>query len=440
MLMKKIKLLLVALISLVPVILVGCSVENEYKVPNAYLIIDINPSIEVITDEDGLVSVVTPLNQDAEALLVDVDFTGMTVDGATKQIVELAIAMGYLDFDSEKAIIITAEAGEVTDEFTKTLAEKVEAFVAKRKMNIEVLKANFDASEDMEALAQQLNISIGKLKLITVAMANNPELTVEAGAEMSISEINQIIINARKEVRDFYKLEFHDQYQHLKEELHLRYLQDRAQLLNAIIQNMEGEAFSDLNLSAEAITEIKAIYQAYVDDLLAIDLNIFIEEASEVTDDEIDEYNQQCAAIREKILTELNNIKDNHHFSKADRKMVQARIRQFRDELNSLEKQINTHRKNNRMIKHHRMINKPFSPIKELQREYQQLLKAFDININDIEAIFSNQIAAELEIIRSEYQETLANHRQEIKNQAEIIKQQLIEEKLTLKNLWRYDK
>lgn len=452
--MKNIKLLLLlSLLALVPVVLVGCGAsETQYKVPNAYLTIDINPSVEIITDEEGLITVVTPLNEDAELLLIDVDFTGMAIDEATEKIVEMAIEMGYIGFTSDNAIIITAEAGEATENLTKTLAEKVEAFVSKRKMNIEVLKSNFEATPEIKELANELGISIGKLKLITVAMANNPELTVEAGADMSVRDINRIIIDARKEIRDFYKVEFHDQFQQLKTQLRINYQKDKTTLLNDIIQIADINAFTDFDLTAEQITEIKTLYQAYLDELFAIDLNVDNDEdnSDENTEDLIAELNNQRNTIREQIKNELRNMMKNRQNSKEDKDMIQSRIKGFRDELAGLDEEItdaleeyrniNGNLKYHWIFRNHNRVNKPINPVKQLHQKYQELLDEYEIDIDDLEEKFIEQISEQLDTLHQEYQQILDNYKEELKVQAEIIKQQLIDEKLALKKIWRNNK
>jgi MoaA/NifB/PqqE/SkfB family radical SAM enzyme len=104
--------------------LYGCaSTEKGYKVDNAYVTLDINPSVEIITGENGLVVEVNALNDDAQVLLVDTNFTGKTVDETVEAIVALAKELGYLDVNEENAIVVTAEAENAND--TEELENKI---------------------------------------------------------------------------------------------------------------------------------------------------------------------------------------------------------------------------------------------------------------------------------------------------------------------------
>ena len=92
--------------------LVGCNKNSapDYdlnNVKNAYITIDINPSIEIITGDTGMVVQVNGLNNDAIRLLIETNFEGKTVDEVIEAILQLALDFGYLNFDVENAILIS---------------------------------------------------------------------------------------------------------------------------------------------------------------------------------------------------------------------------------------------------------------------------------------------------------------------------------------------
>ena len=259
------------------VVFVGCtsSEQDKYsleKVSNSYITLDINPSIEIITDESGLVEQVNGLNDDAIKLLVDQDFKGQTVEATLDAILELAIEFGYIDFDLENAVLITvgAETDEETEELETKVSEKVKAFIENRKMKIEVLKASLGATEGIKAIAEEYNISVGKVKIITYAMAMDSELTLEAAANMPIRELNKIIKEGRDEVREFYTEEVRNTYFTSKQQIKLEAEFAIKELLNTKIQAATDDVFADL-LKDNTVTaeQVKELYQEYYDAILS---------------------------------------------------------------------------------------------------------------------------------------------------------------------------
>lgn len=94
--MKNIKIIFSFILLLVlSLSIYGCKDDSGEKFSNAYITIDINPSIEIITNDEGLVEQVNPLNYDAEILLSESDFTGKTVEEVVETIINLALEAGY---------------------------------------------------------------------------------------------------------------------------------------------------------------------------------------------------------------------------------------------------------------------------------------------------------------------------------------------------------
>lgn len=69
-----------------------------------YLLMNINPDVEILFDEDGKVTSVKSGNADADVLLADESFrsslVGESVDTAAAAVAERALEMGYIDGDA----------------------------------------------------------------------------------------------------------------------------------------------------------------------------------------------------------------------------------------------------------------------------------------------------------------------------------------------------
>ena len=87
--------------------LAGCG-KNDDK--SGYVSLDINPSVELVVDENGLVAGVRGVNEDGLVLLYNESgIKGETVDNAVKKIVDISIEEGYLTEDN-KVVNVTVSA------------------------------------------------------------------------------------------------------------------------------------------------------------------------------------------------------------------------------------------------------------------------------------------------------------------------------------------
>jgi len=170
---KSISILLISIIGLI--VLVGCKTEVS---ANGYVVIDINPSVEFITDRNDHVIKVNALNEDGEVLIANTDFVGMDVAEATEEVVNLAIVLGYLDTN------ITEEDPNVvmvtTLHYNNRVANKLRTRIYNRLDQYfinngvwAIILTDIDMDELVEE-AEELGISSGKLRLIKSIQTVNP--------------------------------------------------------------------------------------------------------------------------------------------------------------------------------------------------------------------------------------------------------------------------
>ncbi|MFA6890127.1 MAG: hypothetical protein WCQ80_03830, partial [Bacilli bacterium] len=146
--MKQKSFLIIILLFVLSIGLFGCSASESlsFKVSDAYITLDINPSVEIITDEEGLIAQVNALNEDAQVLLEGTNFVGQAVDVVIEEIIRLATELGYLDFDVDNAILVTvtSESDEDVTRIENKISEKVQEFVNERQIRINLIKTQFE--------------------------------------------------------------------------------------------------------------------------------------------------------------------------------------------------------------------------------------------------------------------------------------------------------
>ena len=163
---------------------------------NSYVIIEINPAIQLEVDKDDNLIAVTPLNADGYFLLTNDNFTNLTLSDAIIKITNLASKEGYLTSEDSK-ISISSVSKNKKDE--TQLLNKVQS-VINNNVNAKVELTNDTIGKE----AKTNNVSSGKMYLIKNAMAIDKNLTIEVARKMNIKELNEIITeHAKDEIEVF---------------------------------------------------------------------------------------------------------------------------------------------------------------------------------------------------------------------------------------------
>src|SRR5690554_4260809 len=238
--------------------------EEKVGYSNAYITLDINPSIEIITNEEGLIEQVNALNSDAEVLLVETDFTGKTVEETIDLVLNLAMELGYIIEYEDNEILITTQIDneELKENLDNNLDEVINQFKEKNQIRMQVHHENQKATKEMKNQAESLGISVGKLKLINKVLEVDYELTLEDTANMSVKDLNRILINNRKELNEIGKRFNKYQYMNLNSTMHEQINFKRVELIYELMIEKEDSFFSEIIANSDAsVEEIKNLYK-----------------------------------------------------------------------------------------------------------------------------------------------------------------------------------
>lgn len=229
---KKYILAAVATCLVVAIVLTCVLVIGKDKGPDTipasstFVAMDINPSIEMIVDENNKVVSVYAANEDAELLLYVADSDDQIKaelkkdkDGnvilnadlavATENIISLAVEYGYLREDNKDVnVTIEGTAGVTVD---TTVGEIIDSAIAAGAGTLEVvsthvtsavlaheLKVLKDANPDN---ADYQALTAGKLRLIKSARLHDRTLTMDAAVAMSMEDLTAKV----EEAHNYYK-------------------------------------------------------------------------------------------------------------------------------------------------------------------------------------------------------------------------------------------
>ena len=159
--------------------------------------LDVNPSIELKVNRNEKVLSCTPLNEEAQAVLADMDdgadLKGTKLDVAVNAIVGGLVRSGYLG-ELSSAIMISVEDKDQTraEKLQRELTSAVDGVLESSAAKASVLTQTVAQDVSLEQQAKANNISTGKAALINRVIALNGTLAFEALAALSVEELNDL--------------------------------------------------------------------------------------------------------------------------------------------------------------------------------------------------------------------------------------------------------
>ncbi len=251
--MKKIiSLLLILTLSFGVAVLAACGGSTSPKEGTVTrLTIDINPSIELMVDDQNKVIAVTALNDDGAVLISGESFIGKTPEEAVELAVSVAADTGYLvsgEVTADENTVKISVSGN--DAYAKELASKIES-KAKRVMDDLDLKGKIERAD-----------ALRREGLVALAAANSL-YTEEELSEMSDEELYSIIALARCEMAELASEEMRQMYMTAKEyDISFARSEQMARIMDALGAAYAVDKMMYENLLAVHKTSIAALEEA----------------------------------------------------------------------------------------------------------------------------------------------------------------------------------
>ena len=258
---------------------------------DGYMVLEINPSVEFVLS-GNLITEVRALNEDGRVLLVDEQFAGLTVEAASKRVVELAEQMGYLN-ESNRTVRVT-----LTVENSKTEEELMAQVQAGAEQGSDLAQVQKNENASDAAIAEELrqqnpdlyaDITPAKVRMIRRVMSFDLTMTYERGARYSVSQLAEMLHDYFEAYEDMYdNLEdrYEDVYDRLKDEYELKILalydEDLAEQyrtvkeLEAALEELEDrvDAMGESELSAADLERVLELLGLTGTDAFGTDVRI----------------------------------------------------------------------------------------------------------------------------------------------------------------------
>lgn len=170
---------------------------------DTFISIDVNPSIEMMADENNMVTELRGLNEDGRIVLQAVEDSG-PLDEVVPSLVEAMTEQGYLKPEIENSILVSVENKDAkkADDIKGRITDDIYQALDKTEISSIVLTRDVTKTRELEREAEALNISVGKMSLIQDLAEKDSGLDVQQMAEMSIGDISDLAQERRVDLTE----------------------------------------------------------------------------------------------------------------------------------------------------------------------------------------------------------------------------------------------
>lgn len=158
---------------------------------DSIILLDVNPSLSLSVDTQEIVRAVDPRNDEARDVLGTMDLTGTSLEVSVNALIGAMMQKGYLD-DAHNSILVSVENKDSARGITlqQKVSQAITSAMHTDTMDAAVLSQCVDPDDGILAqLSQTHNISMGKAALIQEVITQDPTLTFEKLAPLSINDI-----------------------------------------------------------------------------------------------------------------------------------------------------------------------------------------------------------------------------------------------------------
>ena len=301
-------------------ILAACNEVSAAE--DAYVTIDINPSIELIVTPKEKVIYANPLNEDGELLLVNLELVGLTLEEAIGLILDEAINLGFIDPESLETTI-SIDTISINQEIKDRIQNRVKETVNEGFQERAIMGRAKDKEfvPDFVAEASLYGVTPGFLRLAKSAIEMDDTLTLEDALLLTQEELMSIIKTTRENHRDI-RFEIREEFHTAKEaifevyhpqiedlEAQIEALEDLIELgegdIEAYTLELEGLLLELEGLKAEMHAEMTVIRESFIEQNQSIN-----EELKMRNQMRVQEYRDRIESYRNEIQERKAEIEE----------------------------------------------------------------------------------------------------------------------------------
>ena len=166
------------------------SYRANYSVAST-ISLDVNPSIEIKTNQKEIALEVNALNEDGRTVIGEMELEGSSIDVVVNALVGSMLRNGYLN-DASNSILVSVygENGDRSLTLQEKLTGEITELLNTDTFNGAVISQTITPDNELQTLAETYGISLGKARLIREVIAQRPECSYRELSELTINELN----------------------------------------------------------------------------------------------------------------------------------------------------------------------------------------------------------------------------------------------------------
>lgn len=157
------------------------------------VMLDVNPGIEITANKSEKVLDVKPYNEDAKTVIGDMDFSGSSLDVTVNALIGSMLRNGYINEEANSILVSVESKDAATGQAIQTrLMNEINGIIEGENLDGAVLGQTVKDDANLQKLADQYGITIGKAKLIDQITKQNSLYSFEKLVPLTINELNII--------------------------------------------------------------------------------------------------------------------------------------------------------------------------------------------------------------------------------------------------------
>lgn len=177
------------------------SVKATPETVDSIVSLDVNPSIELLINDNERIIEAKALNKDAQTVIDDMDFKGSDLTLAVNAIIGSMVRNGYID-ELSNAILLSVDSDNKkhSEKLKEKLADEIGEILNGEGLKGEVISQTIKKDKKISKLAEEYGITNGKAQLINKIIGKYPEYSFTELAPLSIHQLNQIFSGKKVEI------------------------------------------------------------------------------------------------------------------------------------------------------------------------------------------------------------------------------------------------
>ena len=170
--------------------------QYQYLAADTEIYMDINPSIEIVTNRKSQVIDIKAGNMEGEDLIENLSYKGKDYLEVTGELLDELILSGYLG--EARELLLLSVYNEDMEKETSQLSELdtyIHDYLRERGIDPVVLGQKIEKTNTIEDYARDYGISLSKMTFIRNLMILHPDLQVEELTQMSIRDLIKLSRN-----------------------------------------------------------------------------------------------------------------------------------------------------------------------------------------------------------------------------------------------------